>query len=687
MQQAKLSFDIEKKCVDTIRTLAIDAVEKARSGHPGGVMGAADVAFVIWHDIMRHDPAAPDWVGRDRFVLSAGHMSMLVYALLHLAGYDLSIDDIRSFRQWGSRTPGHPEKGVTPGVEVTAGPLGNGFAHAVGMALASRMAGARFFDDEGSLVDSRVFVLASDGDIMEGVASEAASLAGHLRLGNLVCVWDDNRITIDGSTDLAFSEDVLKRFEAYGFATAAVDGHDREALRHALQEAVTDGSRPWLVASRTRIAYGSPGKQDTSDSHGAPLGEDEARATKRVYGWPEDAQFLVPEEVREAFSRRNSRARVQREAFDRRLARYRAADPDRAEAWDSFWSRKVPANLLETTVEAMAGAGVQPTRKHSHRALSAVAGRIPAIVGGSADLTGSNSVGIKQSRAIQPASSADITRPDPSFEGRNIHFGIREHAMAAMVNGMSLFGGFRPYAATYLVFSDYLRPALRLAAIMELPVVYVFSHDSFRVGEDGPTHQPIEHLASLRAIPNLIVLRPCDGIEAAACWTFAASLTNRPAAIVVSRQKVADVQRPDGFTPSDVLKGAYVVKDPGDARLVIIATGSEVALASQAADLLAAEDLRARVVSMPSVELFERQTAGYREFVLPAKLPVVTLEAGSTTGWHRFAGRDGLTMGIDHFGASAPSAVLEEQFGFTAPAVTSRIREWWSARTSTGSLT
>lgn len=679
MQSAKLTRKLEQKCVDTIRTLTMDAVQLANSGHPGGVMGAADAAFVMWHDLMRHDPTKPDWIGRDRFVLSAGHMSMLVYSLLHLSGYDLSLDDIKAFRQWGSKTPGHPETGVTPGVEITAGPLGNGFAHAVGMALASRMCGARFADDQGALVDSRVFLLASDGDLMEGVSCEAASLAGHLKLGNLICVWDDNKITIDGSTDLAFTEDVVKRFESHGFGTVVADGHDRDALRQALARAMEDPSRPWLIDSHTRIAYGSPGKEGTCDSHGAALGPEEVRATKKCYGWPVDAEFLVPDDVREAFGAMAARGKQARQAWEQRVARYRE-DARKARQWDAFWSRKVPSDLLQTTCQALADAGTLPTRKHSQKALQAVASRVEAIVGGSADLTGSNSVGIKDSEAIVAASVPDPGKSDPSFAGRNIHFGIREHAMGAMVNGMALFGGLRPYAATYLVFSDYLKPALRLAALMELPAVYLFSHDSFRVGEDGPTHQPIEHLWSLRAIPELVVLRPADGLEAAAAWTFAASLTDRPAAIVVSRQKVPEIPRDDSFDPAIILKGGYVVNENDDAALSIIATGSEVPLALGAAQELAREGIHARVVSMPSVELFEQQDETYRQGVLPERLPVVTLEAGATTGWYRYAGKDGLALGLDRFGASAPFTVLEEQFGFTTPQVTQRIRTWWKSR-------
>ncbi len=667
---------IEQKCVDTIRTLTIDAVEKARSGHPGGVMGVADAAFVLWHDFLRHDPACPTWAGRDRFVLSAGHMSMLVYSLLHLSGYGVSIDDIKAFRQWQSRTPGHPEHGMTPGVEVTAGPLGAGFAHAVGMALASRMAGARFHDDAGSLVDSRVFVIASDGDVMEGVAMEAASLAGHLRLGNLICIWDDNRITIEGSTDLAFTEDVVARFGAQGFATARVDGHDRGALRDAIQAAVDDPSRPHLIASRTRIAYGSPGKEGTADSHGAPLGAEEVVATKRAMGWPEDATFLVPDEVSAAFAASARRGAEQRRAWEGRVDAWKKGAGEQAGEWDAFWSREPRADLLEKVVAGMGSSPALPTRKHSYRAIQEVARHVPGFVGGSADLAPSNSVGVKQGGDVCPSTVDDLARPDPAFAGCNIHFGIREHAMGAVVNGMALFGGFRPYAATYLVFSDYLKPSLRLASLMEVPATYLFSHDSFRVGEDGPTHQPIEHLWSLRAVPRLVVFRPADGVETAAAWSYACSVTNRPVAIVVSRQTIEDVQKPSGFEPRHALRGGYVVSEPDGAVLTIVATGSEVSLAAQAAHLLSGDGIVARIVSMPSVELFEEQPDAYRRDVLPADLPVVSLEAGSTTGWHRFTGRSGLAIGVDHFGASAPFKVLEDRFGFTAEAVAGRVREW-----------
>ncbi len=654
--------------MDTIRFLTVDAVERAKSGHPGGVMGAADAAFVMWNDFLRHDPSRPDWIGRDRFVLSAGHMSMLVYSLLHLSGYGLTLDDLRTFRQWGSRTAGHPEHGLTPGVEVTAGPLGAGFAHAVGMALAARMAGARFADGDGPLVGSRILLLASDGDLMEGVSSEAASLAGHLGLGNLVCVWDDNRITIEGSTDLAFTEDVIARFAAQGFRTARVDGHDRAALRAALSAAVEDGTRPTFIASRTRIAYGSPGKEGSHESHGAPLGSKEAAATKRALGWPEDSDFLVPEDVRAAFAAGAGRGAAARAAWEERVARWKAANPSRAREWDSFWSREVPGYLLERVSSRVAGQGAAATRQHSMKAIQAVAAQVEGLVGGSADLAPSNSVGVEGGGDVSPS----------SFAGRNIHFGVREHAMGAMVNGMALFGGFRPYAATYLVFSDYLRPALRLAALMEIPAVYVFTHDSFHVGEDGPTHQPIEHLWAIRAIPRLVVFRPADAVETAAAWAWAASSRSRPTALVFTRQKVPAMQRPEGFDPRTVLRGGYLLEDRQGATISIVATGSEVAAAREAASLLEASGVRARVVSMPSVELFLEQDRAYRDEVLPRSLRVVTVEAGSTVGWHRFTGSDGLAIGIDHFGASAPAQVLEEKFGFGPAAIAERIRAFLS---------
>lgn len=654
----------------------MDAVEKARSGHPGGVMGAADAAFVLWHDFLRYDPSCPGWQGRDRFVLSAGHMSMLIYSLLHLAGYDLALDEIKAFRQWSSRTPGHPEVGLTPGVEVTAGPLGAGFAHGVGMALASRMAAARFHDEAGSLVESRVFVLASDGDIMEGVAAEAASLAGHLRLGNIVCVWDDNHITIEGSTDLAFSEDVLARFEAYGFGTTRVDGHDREALRSAIAEADADTSRPWLVAARTRIAYGSPGKEGTAGSHGAPLGQEEVAATKRALDWPEDSSFLVPQEVLEVFRARAGQGAALRHEWERRVEEWKKSGGGAAREWDAFWSRRVDEDLLDRVIEGMGTDPSLPTRKHSYKAIQELARHVPGFVGGSADLAPSNSVGVKGGGDVLPSTSTDATRPDAAFKGCNIHFGIREHAMGSMVNGMALFGGFRPYAATYLVFSDYLKPALRMAALMEIPAVYLFSHDSFRVGEDGPTHQPIEHLWSLRCVPRLVVFRPADRIETAAAWCYACSVADRPVAIVVSRQKVEDIERPASFDPRIVLRGGHVLAEPKGAHFTILATGSEVRIAMDAALALREDGLAVRIVSMPSVELFDEQPEEYRRKVLPPGLPVVTLEAGTTTGWHRFTCTSGLTIGIDHFGASAPFKVLEEQYGFTPERVAERIRKW-----------
>jgi transketolase len=654
------------KAVHTIKFLAVDAVQRADSGHPGLPMGAADAAFVLWTAFLRHDPRDPAWRDRDRFVLSAGHGSMLLYALLHLYGYDLSLADLQAFRQWGSRTPGHPEFGLTPGVEATTGPLGQGIANAVGMALAAKMLAARVNGAGGfDPVRHRVFVLASDGDVMEGVSGEASSLAGHLRLGHLIVLYDDNRITIEGETRLAFSEDVARRYEAYGWHTQRVDGHDHAAIAAALEAALAEAERPSLVVCRSHIAHGSPGKQDTADAHGSPLGAAEVRATKQAHGWPLEPEFFVPDDVRACFRSLAEEGAQRRATWSASFERWRGQHPDRAAAWDAAWTRDLPSDFTERLVaEAPRAAGA--TRAHGAVVLQQAAARIPALVGGSADLAPSTKTIIDGSPSVAPG----------EFAGRNLHFGIREHAMGAMLNGMLYHGAFRPYGSTFLVFSDYMRPSIRLAALAGLPAIYVFTHDTIFVGEDGPTHEPIEHAGALRLIPDLHVFRPADGAETALAWGLALERLDGPTAILLTRQKVPAIDRDAGVTTAAMRRGAYIVADAERPEAIVAATGSELHLALAARRALAAEGRRLRVVSVPCLEIFRRQERAWRERVFPAGVPVATVEAGRTEPWRELCGTGGLAIGIDRFGASAPAEVLAEKLGFTAEQVTARIRDW-----------
>ncbi len=667
--------DLAALCVRTIRMIALDAIEAARSGHPGAPLGAADMAFVLWSRFLRFDPTAPDWPDRDRFVLSAGHASMLLYALLHLTGYDLPLEEIQRFRQWGSRTPGHPERGLAPGVEVTTGPLGQGFAHAVGLALAGRMLQARTDDGEWAPVSHRVFVLAGDGDLMEGVSYEASSLAGHLGLGNLVVLYDSNRITIEGSTDLAFSDDVRRRFEAVGWRVSETDGHDHEAVAAAIRDAVSQAERPNLIVASTEIARGAPTLHGSHHAHGAPLGSDEVRAMKAAQGWPLDRPFHVPGEVRAWFSDLAEARRAERLAWEREFAAWRGRRPDLAAEWDARFGGKVPSDLLARLHAAARPAEGKATRVLSGCVLQEAARCIPGLVGGSADLAPSNQTEIKGSAHVLPSAGPG------RFSGVNLHFGVREHAMAAMVNGLALHGGFRPYGGTFLVFADYMKPALRLAAMMQAPSIFVFTHDSFGVGEDGPTHQPVEHLWMLRSIPGMTVWRPADALEVAAAWSDALARTRGPVAIVLTRQSVPSFARRAGFAVEEVSRGGYVVSEPdAGAGLTLAATGSEVVVAVRTAALLAGRGIYARVVSLPCLERFESQPSEDRARVLPPSLPVVTIEAGSTAGWGRYTGRDGLAIGLDRFGASAPAEDLAREFGFTPEAVADRVAAWWAGR-------
>jgi transketolase len=656
------SPELREQIANAIRFLAVDAVEKARSGHPGAPMGLAGPAFELWDEHLRFDPTDPGWPLRDRFVLSAGHASMLLYSLLHLYGYDLPLEEIENFRQLHARTAGHPEYGLTPGVELTTGPLGQGFAHGVGMALAARMTRARFGRDGEGPGHHRVYAIVSDGDLMEGVSAEAGSLAGHLGLGNLIYLYDDNRVTIDGPTDLSFSEDVAQRFEAQRWHVQRVDGLDADGLRKAFEEAKAEAERPSLIVCRTTIGYGAPSKGGTAALHGAPLGSEEAEATKRALGWPTEPAFHVPDAVRAYFAERAAAKRAERGARDERLARWRDAHPDLAAEWERFRRREVPADLAERLAEGMAEA-TDATRKHSGVVIQRLAEVAPFVVGGSADLTDSNNTLIAHGGVVGPAAGEGI---DP-FAGRNIYFGVREHAMAAIANGLALDGTFLPFAGTFLVFSDYMRPSLRLSALMGVRVIFVFTHDSIFLGEDGPTHQPIEQLDALRALPNFIVFRPADGLETAAAWTWLVQRAEGPGMLALTRQKVPALERPDSFRLEDVWKGGYAVRETeGDPGVVLVATGSEVGLSCEAAEKLSSRGVAARVVSLPSLELFERQSESYRSELIPAEaIPVVAVEAARGRSLRPLVGTRGLVYGIETFGASAPAGRMAEEFGFT----------------------
>jgi len=663
-----VTTDLDRRCINTLRTLAMDAVQKANSGHPGMPMGMADAAYVLWTRFMTHDPNDPGWPDRDRFVLSAGHGSMLLYSLLHLTGYDLPLEELKAFRQLGSRTPGHPEYGLTPGVETTTGPLGQGFANGVGMAIAERFLSATFNRSGLPVVDHTTYGIISDGDLMEGISHEAASLAGHLGLEKLIYLYDDNEISIEGSTDITFTEHVPDRFRAYGWFVQEIDGHDVDAIEEAITAAHEEVERPSLIVCHTHIAYGSPNKQDDAAAHGAPLGEEEVRRTKERLGWPPDARFLVPDEVREVFRQAidegGSAHRAWRALFDR----YAEAHPDAAAQLESLWSGEVPDGWQDTVPTFAPEDGPLATRKASGVVLNAIADGLPTLMGGSADLAPSNKTTLEGYDAFQ------VETPG----GRNIRFGVREHAMGAVLNGMALHGGVIPYGGTFLVFTDYMRPAIRLAALMELPVVYVWTHDSVWIGEDGPTHQPVEHLASLRAIPNLDVIRPADANETAAAWRAALERRDGPTGLVLTRQALPVLDRDASTSADGVARGAYVIRETPDGapELILIATGSEVALAIEAQTLLAERAVSARVVSMPSWKRFDEQPASYRNQVLPPDiLPRLAVEAAVPLGWERYVGWQGAVLGMERFGASAPYRDLMETFGFTAEDVAERALE------------
>ncbi len=656
--------------VNTIKTLSMDGVQRANSGHPGMPMGAADYAYILWSRYLRHNPAHPEWPDRDRFILSPGHGSMLLYSLLHLSGYDVSIDDLKEFRQWGSKTPGHPEYGCLPGVEMTTGPLGQGFATGIGMAIASKMTAARFNNKKHSIVNNRVFGIVSDGDLMEGISTEAASLAGHLRLDNIIYIYDDNKITIDGGTDISFSEDVGDKFKAMGWHVIWTDGHDHAAITQALDEAVAGSDKPKLIIAATHIANGSPGKQDTSAAHGSPLGEDEIAATKKNIGWKYKKEFFVPAQVYRIFEERNSELDKEYKRWKRTLKAWEKANPGLARLRKSMIDKELPRNLEKKLADAVPGE-VKATRAFSGIVLQAAAKMAPGLAGGSADLAPSNKTFINGEKTVCAS----------DFKGRNFHFGIREHAMGAALNGMALYGGFIPYGGTFLIFSDYMRASIRLAALMKQQVIYVFTHDSFYVGEDGPTHQPVEHLSALRAIPGLNVMRPADGVETAYSWAAALRRTDGPTMLSLTRQGVPLIERERPLKPADFMKGGYVIShETGRApEVVILAAGSEVGLALEAKKQLGGAGDMIRVVSMPCHELFDQQTERYRHSVIPKDCDnIVAVEAGSPQCWYKYAGRNGLMLGIDHFGESAPGKVLAEKFGFTPDIVASKIKEAYS---------
>jgi len=667
------SAELRARIENTIRFLAVDAVERAGCGHPGAPMGLARPAFELWDRHLRFDPADPRWELRDRFVLSNGHASMLLYSLLHLFGFDLPMDELVRFRQLGSRTPGHPEYGDTPGVEITTGPLGQGFAHGVGMALAGRLARSRFGADGEGPGHHYVYGIVSDGDLMEGVSSEAGSLAGHLRLGNLIYLYDDNQITIDGPTSISFSEDVARRFEAQRWHVQRVDGEDHLGLRRALEAARAETERPSLVCVRTTIGHGSPNRGGTSKAHGEKLGAEEVRLTKQALGWPLEPEFWIPDDVRAYFAGRRERLRAARAEADARLARWRTAHPARAEAFVAARERRLPADLEARLVQGLAEKK-DATRKHGAVALDRLAEAAAYFVGGSADLAGSAAPPILKSRGYVGPAAGDGADP---FAGANFYFGVREHAMAAITNGIALDGTFRPYCGTFLVFSDYMRPSLRLAALMRLPSIFVFTHDSIFLGEDGPTHQPIEHLDALRAIPGVRLFRPADGVETALAWAWAARHAGGPTIFAFSRQDLRPLERNAPLSPAVFARGAYAVQDPGPAaRVVLLATGSEVALACDAAEKLRGEGVPARVVSMPCVELFLEQPLAWQRALVPADgATVVAVEAGRGESLRRFVGTRGLVHGIDRFGASAPLADLARFFGFTPDQLAARVLE------------
>ena len=648
---------LDQLCINTIRTLAMDAVQQADSGHPGTPMALAPLAYVLWQQHLRYNPANPEWPDRDRFILSAGHACMLLYSVLYLTGYDLTLEEIKQFRQWGSRTPGHSEHGVTPGVEATTGPLGQGTGNAVGMAIAEAQLAALFNRPGHSVVDHNTYFLASDGDLMEGISHEACSLAGHLKLGKLIGFYDDNRITIDGSTDLAFSDDTAKRFESYGWHVQRIaDGNDLDAIDDAITQAKRVTDRPSLIIVRTHIAWGSPHKQDTADAHGAPLGVDEVKATKQNLGWPSLEPFYVPDEALAHWRRARTRGTRLEADWRKKWDAYRAAHPDLAAELERRIAGRLPAGW-DAALPVFGPKDAQATRAASGKVLNALAAKLPELIGGSADLTGSNNTEIKGGDA-----------------GRNFHYGVREHAMGAVLNGITLHRGFMPFGGTFLIFSDYMRPSIRLAALTRLKPIYVFTHDSIGLGEDGPTHQPIEQLATLRAIPNMTVIRPSDPTEVVEAWRAAITHRDGPVALVLTRQKVPVVDRAKYAPAAGLHRGGYVLADSPNPDIVFMATGSEVELILGAYEKLKADGRRPRAVSMPCLEYFAKQSQDYRSSVFPPGVPRIAVEAAAPQSWYRWVGESGVIMGIERFGESAPYQRIYKEFGLTVDGVVAEAR-------------
>jgi len=661
---------LDDLAVNTIKFLAVDAIEKAKSGHPGLPLGAADYAYVLWTKHLRFNPTDPNWPNRDRFILSAGHGSMLLYALLHLSGYDLPMEELKNFRQLGSRTPGHPEAGHTPGVEVTSGPLGQGFGNGVGMAIAAKMMAAKFNMPGFNMIDHHIYAIVSDGDLMEGISHEAASLAGHLGLGSLIYIYDDNCITIEGATCLCYSDEVEARFKGYNWHVQRIDGHDREAADRAIEAAKGDTGRPSLIVARTHIANGAPTKHDTASAHGEPLGAEEVAAMRKALGWPEET-FYVPDEVKSLFAERRSALLPEYEAWQALYKKYNESYTDLARTWEGMRKHRLPDDLGERLLESVRGIEEEATRNVSGTVMQVAAKLVPGLIGGSADLAPSTKTLIKGEGSFGKG----------EWSGRNLHFGIREHGMGAAMNGMAWYGGLIPYGSTFLVFSDYMRPSIRIAALSKIPLIYVFTHDSIFVGEDGPTHEPIEHLAVLRAIPDLTVIRPADAPETAVAWAVALENREGPTALILARQKVPNIDQCTDKGALGLRRGAYVVTDPNaEADAILIATGSEVLLAQAAAALLKERGIRCRVISIPSFELFEAQDQAHKDNVLPPDgTPRIAIEAASPFGWERYVSLSGLIIGINRFGMSAPQKAIAQEFGFTPDQVAVRVEEYLSA--------
>ncbi len=673
MESAK-QRELDLLSINTIRFLAIDAVQKAESGHPGMPMGAAPMAYILWTRFMKYNPSDPDWFDRDRFILSAGHGSMLLYSLLYLTGYDLSLEEIKRFRQWSSITPGHPEFGMTPGVEATTGPLGQGLSNSVGIAIAEAWFSARFNRPGHNIVDHYTYSIAGDGDLMEGVASEAASLAGHLKLGKLICLYDDNRVSLSASTDVTFTENRAERFEAYGWHIQNIDdGNDLDAIGKAIKDAKNETGWPSLILVKTHLGYGSPAKQDKFEAHGSPLGSAEVKNTKEAMGWPVDPPFYIPDEALAVFRESLKRGKQAQDDWNKRFTAYEREFPELAAELKELirgsikkgWDSEIP--VFSPDPKGMA------TRTAMGKIMNITAPRLPSLIGGSADLDPSTFTALKglgdfENPGKKPADLQGTAGGEWNYSGRNIHFGVREHAMGAILNGLALHKGIIPYGSTFLIFSDYMRPTIRLAAIMGLHVIYIFTHDSIGVGEDGPTHQPVEQLSCLRAVPHLVVIRPCDANETAEAWKIAVETKDRPVAIILSRQNLPVFDRSRYGTQTLLRQGAYILAEAegGKPEIILISTGSEVGLAIAARESLLKQGIFARVVSMPSWELFNEQKQETKDLVLPPSVKArIAIEAGSSHGWHRYTGDGGTTICLDHFGASAPGDVVMREFGFT----------------------